>query len=373
MSPRSNQLILSASIAGFGHHPGAPRGNPQRLTDIAHYRRLVQAAERGLLDFVLLHDERSVPIDRSAGHLDAITVLARLAPETRHVGLAASKPTTYTEPFHVSRELATLDFVSGGRAAWNATTSARDDEAQNFGEAHARPAEQRREQAEEFIAVSRKLWDSWEDDAVIADRERGIYLDPSKLHHIDHAGKHYQVRGPQITYRPPQGHVVVVQTDQGDAGEPLDATVADVLILHDERLEDAQRAYAHHHGEAAAAQHEVRVLQSILPVLGESEAEAQARAAALDAASPRGAAQPRALRLVGTPAQVAERLAEWFAAGAADGFHLLPDVLPDGLDELVRTLVPELQRRGLFRSAYQGRTLREHLGLARPISQYAAV
>lgn len=368
----AHHIILSASIGGFGYHPGAPLTDAPRLIDVDYYRRLVQAAERGVLDFVLLHDERAVPDDRSFGRLDALSVLSRLAPETRSVGLAVSKPTTYSEPFTVSRELATLDFVSGGRAAWNVTTIASDAEAQNFGHAQAASASERRALAQEFVEVSRKLWDSWEDDAVIADRARGRYLDPNKLHHINHVGAHFKIRGPQITYRPPQGHVVVIVADQGDAAAPLDAATADVLILHHATLAEAQRAYAKIQAEAATIGREVRVLQSILPILGATEALAQARAAELDhaAAARNRSADTHAWRIVGTPAQVADQLADWFAAGASDGFHVLPAVLPNGLEELSNTLVPELQRRGLLRTAYAGRTLREHLGLPRPASRY---
>ncbi len=368
----TGSLILSVSIAGFGYHPGAPR-QARRLVELAHYRRLVQTAERARLDFVLLHDQRAAPDDLAFGRLDALAVLSRLAPETSRIGLGVGRPTTYSEPFTVSRELATLDFVSGGRAAWNATTTAGDAEAQNYGSDTVPAADERRAIAEEYVEVSRKLWDSWEDGAVIADRERGLYLDPNKLHHINHAGRHFRIRGPQITYRPPQGHVVVVQVDQGDPGEPLSAAVADVLVLHHGSLEDARRAYARHRDEAAAAGRTIRVLQSILPILGATEAEARARAAQLDAAAAqRGAdAWPRAARLVGTPQQLADRLAQWSDAGAADGFHLWPAVLPEGLEELADGLVPELQRRGLFRSEYSGATLRDHLGLPRPDSQYA--
>jgi alkanesulfonate monooxygenase SsuD/methylene tetrahydromethanopterin reductase-like flavin-dependent oxidoreductase (luciferase family) len=162
-----------------------------------------------------------------------------------------------------------------------------------------------------------------------------------------------------------------VQVDQGDAGAPLSAEFADVLVLHHPTLEEAQQAYAAQQAVAAAAGRTVRILQSVLPILGASQDEAQANAAALDAAAQGGArSAPHALRLVGTAAQVADQLAAWFSAGAADGFHLLPAVLPAALEELVTTLVPELQRRGLFRTAYTGSTLRAHLGLARPASQY---
>ncbi len=375
MPTRNEQLILSAAIAGFGYHPGAPATQAQRLIEVGYYRHLVQTGERGLLDFVLLDDARAVPADDGYGRLDALSVFSRLAPETKAIGLAVSKPTIYSEPFTVSRELATLDFVSGGRAAWHATTSATDAEARNYSREHAPSASERHAIATEFVEVSRKLWDSWEDDAVITDRVRGFYLDPAKLHHINHVGPHFKIRGPQITYRPPQGHVVVVQVDQGDAGLPLSVEVADLLVLHHDTLAAAQHDYARLKANAAAIGRDVKILQSILPVLGETEQLAHERASLLDviAAARNGKANiPHAYRFVGTPKQLADLLQHWFEAQAADGFHLLPALLPTGLEELTHNLVPVLQERGLFRQAYTGRTLREHLGLARPISQYAA-
>jgi alkanesulfonate monooxygenase len=374
VSTRNQQFILSAGINGFGYHPGAPVAHVQRLIEVDHYRQLVRTAERGLLDFVLLNDERALPADYAFCRLDALTVLSRLALETSRIGLAVSKPTTYSEPFTVSREVATLDFVSGGRAAWNATTTATAAEAYNYSRTAAPAAGKRRAIAEEFVTVSRKLWDSWEDDAVITDRVRGFYLDPTKLHHINHVGDHFQIRGPQITYRPPQGHVVVVQVDQGDDGAPLSAAVADVLVLHQPTLADAQHAYAHFQDQAATAGRTVRILQSILPILGETEQLARERAAQLDAVTARQnepAVIPRAYPFVGTPPQLADLMHQWFTARAADGFHLLPAVLPDGLAEVVYKLVPELQARGHFREGYSGKTLRDHLQLPRPISQYA--
>ena len=291
MSTRNEHLILSAAIAGSGHHPGAAALSPQAL-DIAHFRHLVQTAERGLLDFVFLHDERALPDAAVTGRLDALSVLARLAPETTYIGLAVSVPTTYSEPFNVSRALATLDFVSGGRAAWSVTSSGSDAEAHNFGKPYAPDADERRAIAEEFIEVSRKLWDSWEDDAVITDRERGLYLDPEKLHHIHHFGPHFQIRGPQITYRPPQGHPVIIQVDLGDPGTPLSPELADVLILHHDALEEARRAYVERKTQAMAARRALRILQSILPILAETEVQARAKAAAVGRGHPARRAYP---------------------------------------------------------------------------------
>ncbi|MFN8439465.1 MAG: LLM class flavin-dependent oxidoreductase [Caldilineaceae bacterium] len=376
MSTRNEALILSAGISGFGYHPGAPQDHPRRLIEVDHYRQLVQTAERNLLDFVLLDDARALPDNLAYGRLDALSVLSRLAPETKSIGLAVSKPTTYSEPFTVSRELATLDFVSGGRAAWNVTTNASDAEAANYGRQHALAASERYAIAEEFVEVSRKLWDSWEDDAVITDRARGYYLDPTKLHHINHVGKHFKIRGPQITYRPPQGHVVVIQQDEGNQNLPLSPDIADVIILHHQWLEPAQTDYKRLKDEARAHGRQIKILQSILPILDRTKELARARATELerDAALRNGhATKIKSLQFVGTPEQFVDLLAYWFDGNATDGFHLLPAVLPQGLGELTQSIVPELQKRGLFRQEYSGQTLRSHLGLPRPESQYAAV
>jgi alkanesulfonate monooxygenase SsuD/methylene tetrahydromethanopterin reductase-like flavin-dependent oxidoreductase (luciferase family) len=360
MVRQQEQLILGAAIGG----PGAlaESGATAPIT-IEHYRQLLRLSEAAKLDFVLLDDARAFDAALPSARLDALAVLSRLAPETTRIGLAASKPTTYSEPFHVSRELATLDFVSGGRAAWDVTINASRAEARNYGEGEPLPLAEQRTRSEEFIVVSRKLWDSWEDDAVITDRARGLYIDPAKLHHIDHAGQHFQIRGPQITYRPPQGHVVVIQREQAAAPSP-NAAIADVIILQSSGLAEAQEQYARLQGQAAAAGRTVRVLQSVLPILTASADDAAAQ-------SVRSGAEHLPVRpLFGTPSQIVDQLSGWFDAHAADGFYLLPAALPADLGAITTQLVPELQRRGLFRSDYNGTTLRDHLGLPRPLSQY---
>ncbi|SMB83294.1 LLM class flavin-dependent oxidoreductase [Deinococcus hopiensis] len=363
------QLILSASIDGPGFHPGAPRPDPTRLADLAHYRDLVLTAERGHLDFVLLGDGRARTDAAPAGRLDALTVLSRLAPETRFVGLAAEVPTTHAEPFAVSRALATLDFVSGGRAAWQASTSGALAEARNYGPGPTPDGQQAR--AAEFVDVSRKLWDSWEDGAVIADRARGLYLDPERLHHIHHQGQHFRVRGPQLTPRPPQGQVVVVGLERDFGGGPPAAEVADVLVLHREDVDAGARTRADLRAQAERQGRELRVLRAVLPVLAESDAEAQALAEDWEARAAQKSGWPRAQRFVGTPEAFADMAETWVAAGAADGLHIFPPNLPDGLTRFVDLAVPELTWRGLARTAYDGLTLRHHLGLTRPESRYA--
>jgi alkanesulfonate monooxygenase SsuD/methylene tetrahydromethanopterin reductase-like flavin-dependent oxidoreductase (luciferase family) len=363
LSNHTQHLILSAAIFGGGYYPST-----RQSFGLEHYRHVVQIAESGLLDFVFLHDERGFSETNPVARVDALSVLSRLAPETKHVGLVVSVPTTHSEPFNVSRELATLDFVSGGRAGWNATTIPSQAEAQNFGRKQPLAEGERREVAEEFVEVSRKLWDSWEDDAVITDLERGFYLDPEKLHHINHVGRHFKIRGPQLTYRPPQGQVVVVQVEQDDKGVPLSPAVADVLVLRDETFEIAKGRYRELHLEAQKLGRELRVLQTVLPILADTEADAKRLAQEWE----KNASQTKVNRLIGTPSQVADTLEHWFKEGAADGFHFLPSVLPEGLETITRGLVPELQQRGLFRTSYAGKTLREHLHLSRPLSRYAA-
>lgn len=373
MSSLNPPLILSAAITGFGYYTGDTH-HAQRLIELDHYRALLQDAEASLLSFVLFEDSRALSADRSFGRIDALSLAARLAPESKHVGLAISVPTTYSEPFHVSRELATLDFVSRGRAAWHVTTTYTSDEQANYGHAPAPSEQDRRSITSEFVEVSRKLWDSWEDDAVITDAERGLYLNPHKLHHINHLGRHFKVRGPQITYRPPQGHVVVIASDQGDPGVPLDVQVADVLILRSQSLAEAKQAAASYRSAASAAGREIRILQSVIPILGASENEAHQRAQQLEQSySARYTSPAPALHLVGTPAQVAAELAAWQSAQAVDGFHFLPAVLPDDLGLIARELVPELQQLGVLPTAYRGNSLRDQLGLTRPTSQYEGV
>ncbi len=366
-----SQLILSTSIDGPGFHPGAPRPGAARLASLDHYRDLVLTAERGQFDFVLLGDTRAASDAAPAGRLDALTVLSRLAPETRFVGLAAEVPTAHAEPFVVSRALATLDFVSGGRAAWSVSTRGTADEARNYGDdLSPGPAEQA-ERAAEFVDVSRQLWDSWEDGAVVADRARGLYLDPDKLHHIHHQGTHFRVRGPQLTPRPPQGQVVVVQVGHGSTGEPLIAEAADVLVLHQEDAADGVRDRARLRASAERQGREVRVLRAVLPILAESDAEARRLADSWSDRVPPGAEWPLAHRFVGTPAGFADHAEAWLTAGATDGLHLYPPELPLGLNHIVDLAVPELQRRGLLRTGYSGPTLRHHLGLSRPESRFA--
>lgn len=363
---------------------------------------------------------------RYVGQFEPLTLLAHLAAVTERIGLVATASTTYNEPFHVARKFASLDHLSGGRAGWNLVTSADPREAWNFSReshlAHAR----RYARAEEFVDVVRGLWDSYEDAAFVRDRQSGRFFDPDRLHLLAHEGEHFSVRGPLNVPRPPQGHPVVVQAGSSEAGKTLAARTAEVIFTAQQTLEDAVAFYADVKGRMAQYGREpgaLKIMPGAFPVVGRTEAEAQDKFGALQelihpvvgrslleqltgadlSAYPDEAPLPalpetdggksrqdlfvRLARreglsirqtylraasarghwtLVGTPAQIADALQERFEAYGADGFNIMPPTLPGGLDDFVALVIPELQRRGLFRTAYAGTTLRDHLGLERP-------
>ncbi|NUT10926.1 MAG: LLM class flavin-dependent oxidoreductase [Nonomuraea sp.] len=423
---------------GVGHHEAAwrhPRTEPSRLTDVRHYQELARIAERGKLDSVFLADGVALQGDvrhNALGGLEPLTLLAALAAVTDHIGLIATVSTTYNEPFHVARKFASLDHISGGRAGWNIVTSASEAEARNFGV--DRPAHAARyARATEFLEVVGKLWDSWEDDAIVGDRVGGRYADTGKIHAIEHAGAHFAVRGPLNTSRPPQGHPLLVQAGSSEDGKEFAARHAEAVFTAQQTLEEGQEFYTDLKRRLAAygrRPEEVLVLPGISPIIGSTEREAlllekeledliipayglaqlshmtgiELTEDDLDLPLPdvpvetEGAQSRRKLvidlarrerltvrqllnrlaggrghRVVaGTPEQIADQLQEWFFTGAADGFNIMPPLLPSGLSDFVDHVVPELQVRGLFRYEYEGRTLRDNYGLTRPASRYAA-
>ncbi|MFC7385453.1 LLM class flavin-dependent oxidoreductase [Sphaerisporangium rhizosphaerae] len=431
-------LHLNAFLMGVGHHEAAwrhPRTDPARLTDVRHYQRLARIAERGLLDSVFLADGLALQGNvrhNALGGLEPLTLLAALAAVTDHIGLIATVSTTYNEPFHVARKFASLDHISGGRAGWNIVTSASEAEARNFG--IERPAHaDRYARATEFLEVVTKLWDSWEDDAVVGDRHSGTYADTGKIHALDHQGVHFRVGGPLNTSRSPQGHPLLVQAGSSEDGKEFAARFAEAVFTAQQTLADGQEFYADLKARVAGhgrRPEDVLVLPGISPIIGSTEQEARrlereleeliipayglAQLAhlvgidlpeeALDRPLPEvpleteGAQSRRKLvidiarreeltvrqllgrlaggrghRVVtGTPEQIADQIQTWFENGAADGFNIMPPILPDGLERFVDHVVPELQARGLFRTAYDGRTLRGNYGLARPASRHAA-
>ncbi|ELA00653.1 monooxygenase [Cupriavidus sp. HMR-1] len=360
--------------------------------------------------------------------LEPTVLLACVAAATTHIGLVATASTSYNEPYNIARRFATLDHVSGGRAGWNVVTTADAGSARNFGRAAPPDHAQRYGRADEFTNVVKALWDSWEDDAFVGDRATGLFVDTDKLQPIAHHGQYFNVHGPLNLPRTPQGYPVLFQAGGSPDGRELAARHAEAVFSASQSFEESlayrrdinQRAEALGRGPGA-----VKILPGLTTIIGATEAQARRRRddlidlipwdyslnrlagtlgiavdrLSLDAPLPDGLQLPangnhtffratlalaqregltvRALIrelagggghrvIVGTPEQIADDIEHWFRHGAADGFNLMPDVLPGGVEDFVDGVVPILQRRGLFRTEYTGRTLRDHMGLARP-------
>lgn len=362
---------------------------------------------------------------------DPFSLLSALAAVTEHLGLICTATTTYDEPFHIARRFATLDLISGGRSGWNLVTSRHAGEALNFGrEFHLEPAERYR-RGREFAEVVMGLWDSWDADAFGRDKASGIFSNPEKMHVLDHHGENFKVRGPLNVRRSPQGRPIIVQAGSSDDGRNLSAEIADVVFTAHPALAAAQAFYADMKSRAATFGRDpdtLKIMPGIFATIGRTESEARDKYEQLQSlvdplvgvmqlsaflqfdltgypvdgplpdfppelmASSRPAmfhamarkenltirdlylqmAAGRGHRqIVGTPEMVADEMEAWFTGGAADGFNFMPPVLPGGLDDFVDLVVPELQRRGLFRTSYEGTTLRANLGLPMPRSRYA--
>ncbi len=428
------QIKLGVSMIGMGYHlanwrhPDAPADGNMSLQ---HAIRVIQSAERGLFDMGFLadgvgirfHDEPKGALSRTAKNVqfEPLTLLSALAMVTKNIGLVATASTTYNEPYHVARKFASLDHISGGRAAWNVVTSVTDMEARNFNRDAAPATDLRYDRAAEFVQVVRGLWDSWEDDAFVRDKASGINYDPAKLHPLNHSGPHFKVAGPLNVQRTPQGAPVIVQAGASDQGRELAAATADVVYAAAQTLEAAQAYYASVKGRMAKyGRHpdELKIMPGIMAIPGKTRQEAQDRYDILQEAvdplvglgalanylgdlsaypldgpvpePPKRRMHSRAgifldiarrnnftirqlylsiaggnghRTVIGTPADIVDAMEEWFHNEAADGFNILPPWLPGGLDDVVDMVVPEMQRRGLYRTAYEGPTLRENLGI----------
>ncbi|MFI2364662.1 LLM class flavin-dependent oxidoreductase [Promicromonospora sp. NPDC019610] len=438
---RPGRLNLNAFLMSSGHHEASwrlPESDPDATGhDIAHLRRLARIAEEGRLDSIFFADGPGLQGDvgrRPAGTLDPLIVLTALAAATERIGLIATASTTYNSPYNLARRFASIDHVSAGRAGWNVVTTAGPAIARNFGlddqPAHA----ERYARAAEFLEVAYKLWDSWEDDAIVADKAAGLWADAAKIHPPEHAGRYFSVAGALNVPRSPQGRPLIVQAGSSQDGRDLAARHAEAVFTAHQTLGDAQAFYRDLKARAAAAGRDadrVRVLPGIVPVIGATETEARAKERELDELIRPEFAQrqlARTLRLApddlpldrelpaglpdedeiegaksrytlivqlarrerltvrqligrlgggrghrtfaGTPEQVADALQEWYDAGAADGFNIMPAALPSGLEQFTAHVLPILRERGLFRSEYEGTTLREHYGLDRPANRY---
>ncbi len=363
--------------------------------------------------------------------LDLGTVLGVLAQATSRIGLGGTYSTTYYAPFHVARTFSTLDHLSGGRAAWNVVTSVNDSEAQNFGVQNHLGHDERYDRADEFLDVVTGLWDTWDDDAIVHDRRAGTYADPTRVRELNHVGPYFSARGPLTVPRTPQGRPVILQAGSSGRGREFAARWAELIFTGDPGLDVARRHYADQKEQIALAGRDpnaVRICPMAYAVVGETEAQAKDREAMLlhDLVDPmasltllselmnydfaqhdlddpitdelmasvsgirglvqglrehlggtvtvRDLAGHRATllqgpRFVGTGEQVADQMGEWFTSGACDGFVLAATHFPGAFEDVVRMVVPELQRRGLFRTRYEADTLRGHLGLERPTGQ----
>jgi alkanesulfonate monooxygenase SsuD/methylene tetrahydromethanopterin reductase-like flavin-dependent oxidoreductase (luciferase family) len=397
-APTSN-LILSVALDGAGWHPAAwrePRARPAELLTGRYWAGLAAEAERGLLDFLTIEDGLSLQssrfrapdsrTDQVRGQLDSVLIAARVAPLTRHVGLIPTVIVTHTEPFHASKAIATLDYVSSGRAGVRVRVSAAPHEAAHFGRRsfpqlslrdYDNPAVQELigglfGEAADYVEVMRRLWDSWDDDAEIRDVATGRFIDREKLHYIDFVGEHFSVKGPSITPRPPQGQPVVSALGHRSVPYGLIGRAADVGYVTPHDQGGAQAILAEiRQAQAAAgrAAEPLPVLADLVVFLGPDAATAQARRDRLDERSGREYTSDAEI-FAGTAGQLADLMLDWREAGLA-GFRLRPAVIPDDLEAITRDLVPELQRRGVFRTAYEASTLRGLLGMDRPASRYA--
>jgi len=436
------QLHLNLFIHGLGHHEASWRhadSSPLALTDIRYYQDLAQRAEAALFDSIFFADQLALGGDVTQAPrtwLEPITVLAALAVATNRVGLIATASTTYTEPFNLARQFASIDHISNGRAAWNIVTSWLATAAENYGGDGQVSHADRYARGEAFMTVVKELWDSWAADAVIDDRASGRYARGERIRPINHRGEHYAVLGPLNMPRPPQGRPVLVQAGSSDTGRRFAARHADAVFTAHMAKSTAQEFYADLKKLAAEEGRDpaqVLILPGLSPMIGSTEAEAQRLArevneltdpvvgckrlsgrfgghdfshlpldrplvpedfpdpSTVEAARSRTEVilslvrreQPTLRQLLGTlagarghftfagtPEQVADLIEDWFTDGAADGFNIMPPLLPAMLDVFSREVIPLLQRRGLFRTAYAGTTLREHYGLAWPESMF---
>ncbi|MEX3105798.1 MULTISPECIES: LLM class flavin-dependent oxidoreductase [unclassified Streptomyces] len=400
MSPSSPApLHLAVALDGTGWHPASWReqvARPRDLFTAGYWADLVAEAERGLLDFVTIEDGLGPqssrlldPDDRTdqvRGRLDAVLIASRVAPLTRHIGLVPTTVATHTEPFHISKAIATLDYVSTGRAGLRVQITARPDEAAHFGRRTIERIESYDDpdtlavvtdlfdEAADHVEVVRRLWDSWEDDAEIRDAATGRFVDREKLHYIDFEGPRFSVKGPSITPRPPQGQPLVTALAHATVPYRLVARAANVGFVTPHDTGQARAIVQEIRTEQEAAGRgadPLHVFADLVVLLDDDPAEARARRARLDEAA--GEPYTSDARIfAGSPAELADLLQEFQTAGLT-GFRLRPAVAGHDLPAITRGLVPELQRRGAFRTAYEADTLRGLLGLTRPANRYTAV
>jgi FMN-dependent oxidoreductase (nitrilotriacetate monooxygenase family) len=418
-------------------HPGAHYHSGVRFADMVETAEL---AERGKMDFLFLADSAAVDLEGSPDargrmgkvvKFEPMTILSALAAVTRNLGFVATSTTTFNEPYTLARQFASLDAISGGRGGWNLVTSNNEQDALNYSREQHMSHGDRYERAIEFAEVVQGLWDSWDEDAFIRDKDSGVFYDTRKMHVLNHKGKHFQVRGPLNVPPSPQGRPILVQAGASGTGRDVAARLAEIVFTAQTTFDQAKEFYADVHARLprfGRSPDEVRVMPGFYPVVAPTASEAQEKfeylqsliqvpvgiavlehtigvhdldKLPLDGPVPEmpdtngplsrqrllleqarrdkltfwqlclANAGPRGHVLsIGTPSQVADEMEHWFKDGAADGFNVMPAYLPGSLKDFVDGVIPELQRRGLFRTEYESTTLRGNLGLPRPVNRH---
>ncbi|ALS23371.1 MULTISPECIES: LLM class flavin-dependent oxidoreductase [Paenibacillus] len=425
-------------LRGSGHHAAAwkhPASRPKEDLDLEYYANIARIAERGLFDSLFMADNYS----GLGRRLEPFTLLSALAALTKHVGLIATVSTTYNEPYHVARKFASLDHISKGRAGWNIVTGHSQADAGNFSKPEHPEVSRRYEIGDEFVEVTKQLWDSWEEDALVYDRENEVAVDTSKVHEINFKGTYYAVTGPLNIPRPPQGYPVLVQAGSSESGKELAAKTAEVIFTAQQTLGAAQEFYTDVKSRLkkyGRTPDQLLIMPGLSPIVADTEAEAKDiedefnallntkqmlhklsnyftvdlsdysldSLVPVDKAKPygsittgitsrqevvvdaarrdrmtirqfiaRSAAGHGHVSFTGSVLQTADFIETWIRENGADGFNILPHIYYSGLETFVDKVIPELQNRGLFRTAYEGKTLRENLGLARPENKNKAI
>jgi FMN-dependent oxidoreductase (nitrilotriacetate monooxygenase family) len=414
-------MNLMTGLLGLGGHLGGWRHRDawtDNVMNLDHAIETARTAERGKFDLLFLADGNAVrqmdkpalfaansPSDRPAV-FEPVTLLAAIAQYTRHIGLLATATTTYDEPYLVARRFASLDHLSKGRACWNIVTTSYPDDALNFSRTEHVARGLRYERAREFVQVAKGLWDSWADDAFIQDRATGRFLDPTRVHVLNHQGKHFQVKGPLNVARCPQGYPLLFSAGQSEEGRELAAQHADCLFAVTNTKAAGQAFYADIKGRLdkyGRRPDALRILPGAAAFVGHSEAEADELYEELQALIAPELGVPYLSKLVemdlspfpidgklpdltirqtyervlpsmghvvfkGDAKQVADQMEDWYTSNACDGFNITMPVMPRSLNDFVTLVIPELQRRGLFRTEYEGETLREVMGLPVPVN-----
>tara|TARA_Y100001001_G_scaffold141437_1_gene145456 strand:- start:3299 stop:4630 length:1332 start_codon:yes stop_codon:yes gene_type:complete len=430
-------MRLGAFLAGTGSNMASwrhPDAVPDAAINLDYYKQLTRRAEEAKLDFVFFGDglyisEKSHP--NFLNRFEPLTLLAALAMDTKQIGLAATLSTSYSEPFTVARQFASIDHISEGRAGWNIVTSPLEGSALNYSKAEHPQHDLRYRMAVEYLEVTKGLWDSWEDDAFVRNKETGQFIDPHKLHRVNHKGEFFSVQGPLTISRSKQGRPILIQAGSSEAGKEFASQVADAVFTGQATIEDAQEFYQDVKGRAVKhgrRSEEILMLPGCNPIVGATPEEAEAKYQEIsnlvvidDALNYLGryfndidftqydldeqfpdlgdfarngwesatdrikkvsreeglTLRQMALRsttpkspFIGTPEQVADTMQAWFEAGAAAGFMMNASVLPQGFNDFVDLVLPVLKDRGLFRTEYEHDTLRGNLGLAKPANRY---